>query len=109
MDFYLMRLKMGGVVVLNALDQASATDTERLNGLLDQKFDDTEKAKFDVPENPLKSEIIIHKNFILVCTMDIYKINQMSPAFANRFDVIVFEDELESINEEEKKELIKFL
>ena len=30
----------GGVVVLDALDQASATVTERLNGLLDQKYDD---------------------------------------------------------------------
>ena len=99
----------GGVVVLDALDQASATVTERLNGLLDQKYDDTEKAKFDVPENPQKPEIIIHKNFRLVCTTDIHKINQMSPAFVNRFDVIVLEDQLESINEDEKKELIKFL
>ena len=33
----------------------------------------------------------------------------MSPAFVNRFDVIVLEDQLESINEDEKKELIKFL
>lgn len=33
----------------------------------------------------------------------------MSPAFVNRFDVIVLEDKMESITEEEKKELIKFL
>jgi MoxR-like ATPase len=102
-------IENGGVVVLDALDQASATVTERLNGLLDQKYDDTEKAKFDIPENPQKSEIIIHKNFRLVCTTDIHKINQMSPAFVNRFDVIVLEDQMESINEDEKKELIKFL
>ena len=102
-------IENGGVVVLHALDQASATVTERLNGLLDQKYDDTEKAKFDVPENPQKPEIIIHKNFRLVCTTDIHKINQMSPAFVNRFDVIVLEDQLESIKEDEKKELIKFL
>jgi len=102
-------IENGGVVVLDALDQASATVTERLNGLLDQKYDDTEKAKFDVPENPQKPEIIIHKNFRLVCTTDIHKINQMSPAFVNRFDVIVLEDQLESIKEDEKKELIKFL
>ena len=102
-------IENGGVVVLDALDQASATVTERLNGLLDQKYDDTEKAKFDVPENPQKPEIIIHLNFRLVCTTDINKINQMSPAFVNRFDVIVLEDQMESISEEEKKELIKFL
>ena len=56
-----------GVVVLDALDQASATVTERLNGLLDQKYDDKEKAKFDLPENPQKPEIIIHQHFRLVC------------------------------------------
>jgi len=91
------------------LDQASATFTKRLNGLLNQKYDDTEKSKFDVPENPQKSEIIIHKNFRLVYTTDIHKIYQMSPAFVNRFDVIVFEDQLEPKNEEKKKEIIKFL
>ena len=53
---------------------ASATVTERLNGLFDQKYDDTEKTKFDVPENPQKPEIIINKNFRLVCTSDINKI-----------------------------------
>ena len=58
----------GGVVVLDALNQSSATVIERLNGLLDQKYDDTEKTKFDVPENPQKPEIIIHQNFRLVCT-----------------------------------------
>ena len=40
---------------------------------------------------------------------DINKINQISPAFINRFDVIVLEDQIESLNEEDKKELIKFL
>ena len=33
----------------------------------------------------------------------------MSLAFANQFDVIVLEDQLESINEEEKKQNLKFL
>ena len=33
----------------------------------------------------------------------------MPPGFVNRFDVIVLEDQMESIAEEEKKELIKFL
>ena len=107
--FLSVAIENGGVVVLDALDQATATVTERLNGLLDQKYDDTEKAKFDVPENPQKPEILIDKNFRLVCTTDINKINQMSPAFVNRFDVIVLEDQMENITEEEKKELIKFL
>ena len=61
-------IENGEVVVLDALDKTSATVTERLNGLLEQKYDDTEKVKFDVPENPQKPEIIIHQNFRLVCT-----------------------------------------
>ena len=61
--FYLSTsIENGGVVVLDALDLTSATVTERLNGLFDQKYDDTEKTKFDVPENPQKPEIIIHQH-----------------------------------------------
>ena len=33
----------------------------------------------------------------------------MSSTFVNRFDFIVLEDQIESLNEEDKKELIKFL
>ena len=32
-----------GIVVLDALDQELVTVTERLNGLLDQKYDDKKK------------------------------------------------------------------
>ena len=102
-------IENGGIVILDALDQASAAVSERLNRLLDHKHDETEKAKFEVPENPQKPEIDIHLNFRLICTIDIHKINQMSPAFANHFDIIVLEDQMEFITEEEKKELIKFL
>ena len=87
------------------MDQASAIVTERLNGLLDQKYDNIEKAKFDVPENPQKHEIEIHFNFN--CTTEIHKIKQMA-AFVNLFDAIVLGDQMEFIIEEEKKELIKF-
>lgn len=99
----------GGAVVLDCLDQASSTVTERLNGLLDQKYDDTTKAIFYVPENPQQDEIEINKNFRLICTCDITKVNQMSPAFVNRFDMIVLENQIEGLDEEKRKELIKFL
>ena len=99
----------GGIVVLDDLNQATTTVTERLNGLLDQKCDETKEAKFDIPENPQEPEIVINPKFRLICTSDINKINQMSPAFVNRFDIIVLEDQLECLNENEKKELIKFL
>ena len=68
-------IENGGVVILDAIDQASATVTERINGLLDKKYDDTEEPKFDVPENPQKPEIFINKNFRLICTCDTNKIN----------------------------------
>ena len=38
-------IENGGIVVQDALNQANATVTERLNGLLDQRYDDTEKPK----------------------------------------------------------------
>lgn len=60
------------------------------------KTDDTEKANFDVPENPQKHIISIHKNFRLVGTTVVHKINQMSSTFVNRFDVIVLKDQMES-------------
>ena len=102
-------IEKGGIVILDALDQASTTVTERLNGLLDQKYDNTEPAKFYVSENPNNSEIDINKNFRLICTTEFNKINQMSPAFINRFDVIFLEDQMEAISENDKKELVKFL
>ena len=49
------------------------------------------------------------KNMMIQKKQNLNKINQMSPAFVNRFDVIVLENQIESLNEEEKKELIKFL
>ena len=49
------------------------------------------------------------KNMMIQKKQNLNKINQMSPAFVNRFDVIVLEDQIESLNEEDKKELIKFL
>ena len=49
------------------------------------------------------------KNMIIQKKQNLNKINQMSPTFVNRFDVIVLEDQIESLNEEDKKELIKFL
>ena len=100
--FLLKAVENGGIVILDDIDQASSTVTERLNGLLDKKYDNNEK--FDIPENPKNSEIKINSNFRLICIIDINKIKNLSPAFVNRFDVIVLEAQLESINKEKKKE-----
>ena len=47
------------------LHEVNSTITERLNSLLDIKYDNKEK-KFDVPENPLKISIKIHNNFRII-------------------------------------------
>ena len=104
--FLSMAIEKGDCVVLDSIDEAPSTLTERLNGLLDKKNDDSER-KFDVPENPKQPQIDIHENFRMICTSNINKINEMSPAFVNRFDVIVLEDQLEDIGDK-INDLIKY-
>ena len=104
--FLCLAIETGDCVVLDSIDEAPSTLTERLNGLLDKKNDDSER-KFDVPENPKEPQIDIHKNFRMICTSNIDKVNEMSPAFVNRFDVIVLEDQIENIGES-INELIKY-
>ena len=94
--FLCLAIEKGDCVILDNIDEAPSTLTERLNGLLDKKNDDSEK-KFDVPENPNEPQIDIHENFRIICTSNIDKINEISPAFVNRFDVIVLEDQIENI------------
>ena len=68
--------------------------------------------KFDIPENPLEDSIEINDNFRIIGVCDSQKIDKMSPAFLNRFDLIVLEDQLEEINKGDEKEfklLIKTL
>ncbi|KAK8895427.1 hypothetical protein M9Y10_023891 [Tritrichomonas musculus] len=101
-------IKSGHCAILDSIDEATSTVTERINPLLDQKFD-SDQMKFEVPENPNEPEIMINPNFRLLCTCKVDKINQMSPAFINRFDVVVLENQLENIEEKELKELISML
>ena len=106
--FLLKAIKLGKCAVLDGIDNARSIVTERLNGLLDETYGKGDKL-FDVPENPKKPQVLIHANFRLLCTAKINKINQMSPAFVNRFDIIVLEDQLENISEKEFSDLVKLL
>ena len=67
----------------------------------------------EIPENPeWKDGININKDYRLLCTANINKLNKLSPAFINRFDVIVLEYQLEEIrnnNNEKLKDLLKIL
>ena len=114
----------GFLIVLDNLDEAPATVLERLNGLLDQKFEDDNDEKeseddndnenskskfvFEIPENPKQRKVPIHKNFRLLCICNIDNLNQLSPAFINRFDVVVLEDQIQD-NEKDLKSLISML
>ncbi len=70
-----------------SISSTSAIVTERLNILLDQKYEIQKKQNLIFLKIIKKIEIIIHQNFRLVYTTDLNKINQMSPVFINRFDV----------------------
>ena len=106
-------IEKGEIVILDNLQEANSTVTERLNGLLDIKYDEDKKKgtskKFDIPENPLKNSIEIHKDFRIIGICDIHTIIQMSPAFLNRFDIIVMENQLNIFEENDLVNLIKII
>jgi len=72
--FLTKSIKEGNIVILDNLQEASSTVTERLNCLLDFKYDENtnkgSKKKFDIPENPLESSILIHDNFRIIGVCD---------------------------------------
>ncbi len=103
--FLVEAIKQGKTVVLDCINEANATVCERLNGLLDKKNNENEEY-FDLPENTEKLKISINKNFRIICTCNINNIKDMSPAFVNRFDVIVLENQLEKLNDSQISQLI---
>jgi len=96
---------LGLSVILDNIEEAPSTVTERLNGLLDKNYGEKDQY-FDIPENPKNNSIRINPKFRLLCSCNINKVNKMSPAFINRFDVIVLEDQLEEIKDNDLLELI---
>ena len=70
------------------------------------KKNNADEEFFDLPENSEKLKIPIHKNFRMICTCNINNIKDMSPAFVNRFDVIVLENQMENLNDNNLSELI---
>ena len=105
-------IQNGKVCILDNIEQLQPTVTERLNASLDKKYND-EQPKMEIPENPeWKDGIDINKDYRLLCTANINKLNKLSPAFINKFDVIVLEDQLEEIsnnNNDNLKDLLKIL
>ena len=83
----------GYCVVLDCINEGPSRVIESLNGLLDKKNNDKEEV-FEVSENTKKSLIKINKDFRIIYTSNFEKINKISPAFVNRFEVIFVEDQL---------------
>ena len=106
--FLLNAIEKGKCCILDSLEEAPSTITERLNGLLDKKYNN-EKQYFNLYENPKKKKIEIHENFRLIGTCEYKNINQMSPAFINRFDIIYLEDQLIEMEDSQIKEFISYL
>ena len=98
----------GNCVVLDCINEAPSRVIERLNGLLDKKNSKKEEI-FEVPENTSNPEIKINKDFRIICTSNFDKINQISPAFVNRFEVIVLEDQLKGLVDSKIKSFIELL
>ena len=103
--FLVDAIQNGKIVVLDSINEANATVGERLNGLLDKK-NCKEEEFFDLPENSEKQRIEIHPNFRMICTCNINNIKDMSPAFVNRFDVIILENQLDQLKDNQIEELI---
>ena len=70
---------------------------------------DNEESYFEINENLQNNKIKIHSNFRTICTCDIENVKDMTPAFLNRFDIIVLENQIVDCSKEEIKELITIL
>ena len=92
--FLTLSILKGKCCILDNIEEAPVTITERLNGLLDKKLNLEEELIFEIPECPQTNEIPINKNFRLICICNYDSINKMSPAFLNRFDIITLEDQI---------------
>lgn len=109
-DGFLTKAVIQGMCcVLESLDEAPATVLERLNGLLDQKYDKNDRY-FDIPENSANPQVKIKEQFRIIATSNIEKLSQMSPAVLNRFDIIVLENQIDDdITQDQFKQLISTL
>jgi len=103
--FLVEAIEKGGIVVLDYINETNPKIIERLNSLLDKKNNEEEEY-FDLPEDVEKLKIPTHKNFRMICTCNLKDLKDMSPAFVNRFDVVVLENQLENLNDTQYSKLI---
>ena len=102
--FLTLSIIQGKCCVLDNIEEAPATITERLNGLLDKNLNVESDLIFEIPECHEKKEVKINKNLRLICICNYNSISKMSPAFLNRFDIITLEDQLKPLFKLENNE-----
>ena len=108
--FLIKAIKRGRSIIFDQINEAPSTVYERLNGLLDKKYNDEDNT-FPVPEYSEKTIFKIKKNFRIICTCNNSKLKNISPAFLSRFDIVYLEDQLDKIqdfNDLVKKILLRF-
>ena len=96
--FLVKAIKKGRCVIFDQINEAPSTVYERLNGLLDKKYNDEDNT-FPIPEYSDKVKPKIKKNFRIICTCNSAKLKNISPAFLSRFDIIYLENQLDNIKE----------
>ena len=70
---------------------------EKLNEILDKKNNKMERT-ISIPENTEKPNIDISDSFRIICTSNYEQLSYLSPAFINRFGVIILEEQIEYLS-----------
>ena len=96
--FLVKAIKNGRCAIFDQINEAPSTVYERLNGLLDKKYNDEDNT-FPIPEYSEKTNPKINRNFRIICTCNHSKLKNISPAFLSRFDIIYLENQLDNIKE----------
>ena len=97
-------VREGKPSILIRIYELQSSVLEYMNDLLDREYDG--KQLFLNNQNDLNEpQILIHKNFRLICTALLSDLNKLSPAFV-RMDIKILNDQLEGINESDLLNLI---
>ncbi|OHT12744.1 hypothetical protein TRFO_17377 [Tritrichomonas foetus] len=89
-------LENGDCLIMDQIDTAPSTILERLNALYDGIG--SEDFKFLVQENSEDAEILVHSDFRIIATASYKGLNDLSPAFLNRFTIIYIDDQFPELS-----------
>ena len=103
-----LAIKYGYSGVFDNISAAPAKVIESLNALLDPK-DTEEDYYFEIPQNTAEPRIKIDPDFLFIATCNLDQIENLSPAFLNRFTIINIEDQLETSDDKEEKQAINYI